>query len=886
MYDEWNAEFKRVGRGPIEAEALAYFRKEFGEIGDEAIQLDTIVFHKKPENRQLVIFNKMAVKVFLSHNWEYMRKLYPCLPSFVNVIGDADLMYTVSYPWTHIDTHEIHGVETVREFVDFAQALIRKTCMDHQENGAKPVSATTLSLSSTGSVPFSTGPMQNMMSTGRLDNQGVVLNAKAKKFRDDDEQSKAMAERKHMKYVTVNLESDRPPIQAYIDAQNELEMLRRHGIEPTDATLWNMFSNILQYGGVTLHGKIHDGEPNPFEFLWAHFGNEVFKGGIEEKDWANNFVNMALARVKKDGTLDSISGIVEDNSYGKYPSTFRIEGDIGSDGKITTKTVVYTVGDKVVPLDFKRVYDHLRSHTRMGVHSLWNHNLGLNLREEFTEAEKTELAKVRGMLINFSDPTSNEDEGLEQAYAVVNALFGEGTDFLSEKDVVVAVFLNTVEVEANPGMKTGVQDFFSTLISTKARLRQTHGEHRAEILLNQLNEMLQIRNESRGDGDGGSCGVGNEESNTCLTTGVQPSTTALKQLQDRAFNTLEEILAGPLFEAIDDYAVLKVDGWREFKQARDSVSPKERENAKAAVAAAYALRHDGIFPDILFAGMQRSVQHGGSSYFPLGITNLWNLFASVGKSMPEDNVKQFFYGNLSAELLRKHAKEIAGTTMADIDSWCNDVALLYDVEIGRWQKKALHRNEADMVLHTLVYCLTGALFALYRYLKSDSPDEHRYRALGSHLFMLVIGISTHVPMTVVHLLLVILIKAVITPLDNVVGFTGWSAIQIASRAATLIVSIAQRFRDKIWGPPPPPEVIDPPLPLPLAVTDIINEASGEEQKEEVTPNNAEKVPVNDNEASGGEQKERKRVNKKNQEVVSLLDSDDGVRTRSRNNRRF
>ncbi len=804
MYEEWNAEFERVGRSSLEAEALAYFRKE---LDDRAIQMDTRVFRKKPDGEQLAIFNKMAVKVFLSHIWEHVRELYPCLPSFVNVIGDADLMYTMSYPWSHVDTAEIHGVETVREFVDFAQGLMRKTCV--RDAKPIPVSAARLGRSATEMVALTTTGTTGSLRDAILPKttRTVVMDPGAQRALERSEQSKKALEKKYG-YLTVNFGSDRPEIQAFVDGQKALEMLRERGFEATDATRWNLLSNILQWQGLTLYGEIRDGEDNPFTYQWAREGYDDLNLSPEDQKMVEDNVNAIMKAIKEDGTLVSIEGWVKDNSYGKYPSTLRIEGDIGDgpEGKFSTRTVIYTIGEKVVVVDFKRIYEHLRVRSGQGIESLWNADLELS--DLFSEEDVREARKILGTQINFSSPNSDPEKVKEQAYALVDALFGAGTDLLGEKDVTVAVFLDAQSERENPGMTSGVEDLFGRLIHTKKRLRQASVKNKCETLLKRLDVMLQVRKEVDGERDSSvdSC-VGDEHDNRCLAVEDSFSAEALRELQDEAFTQLEEMFAAPLFEAIDQYAVEYVDGWRQFKQARDSASLTDRANAAAAVSAAKALRQDGVFPDVIFAGLQRSMQQGVRSNFPLGVSNFGNIIASVGESMPDDKTKEFFYKNLSAELLKSHAREIAGTEMADIISWCNDVAFLYDVKIGRWQKRALHRNEQGMAMHTLVYCLAAAVMSLMvNLLSGDADDVDDKKKRGAHVIMICIGLGTVLPLAIVHTILFVLLMSCASVLAETLRRAGELPGQLYNLPLTVYVAIVHKIEDWRGTTPFPPHL--------------------------------------------------------------------------------
>lgn len=134
------SKFGKVGKGRLERRVIGFFRDE---LQNQNIQLESTVFPKL-DCESMVTFNKLAYKqVFLSHYWDFIQGLYPCLPGFANVIGDADIMFTINYPFYRVQTEELHGAETVQEFLDLTWRLIENQCTRPKQTSA-PVASNDL----------------------------------------------------------------------------------------------------------------------------------------------------------------------------------------------------------------------------------------------------------------------------------------------------------------------------------------------------------------------------------------------------------------------------------------------------------------------------------------------------------------------------------------------------------------------------------------------------------------------------------------------------------------------------------------------------------------------------------------------------------------------
>lgn len=130
--EEFIQKFREIGEGSVRKIILAYFREELGE---SSLVHSSRVF-PEPENRGNILLNRLAVRLCLYKNWPGIQNSYPCLHDFEYVVGDADFLYTIRFPFIDLTTYKIRVVETVQDFVDFTFDFIQSLCIPtiHQSN--------------------------------------------------------------------------------------------------------------------------------------------------------------------------------------------------------------------------------------------------------------------------------------------------------------------------------------------------------------------------------------------------------------------------------------------------------------------------------------------------------------------------------------------------------------------------------------------------------------------------------------------------------------------------------------------------------------------------------------------------------------------------------
>lgn len=117
--------FREIGEESINSLLLTYFR---AHLEDDTLHMASRVF-PRPTNSDVIVANQLAVRKCLSDNWQGIQDAYPCLYNFEYVLGEADFLYTIRYPYAEINTWNVRIVETVDDFVDFIFDFIQNLCM-------------------------------------------------------------------------------------------------------------------------------------------------------------------------------------------------------------------------------------------------------------------------------------------------------------------------------------------------------------------------------------------------------------------------------------------------------------------------------------------------------------------------------------------------------------------------------------------------------------------------------------------------------------------------------------------------------------------------------------------------------------------------------------
>lgn len=818
--DELVSAFEKIGKESILGRTLQYFRDE---LDSHWLKPSSTVF-PKPDRKDLVTFNKLAIKVFLSHNWSFIQELYPCLLNFVGIMGEADVMYTIGYPIYHIETGDACGVETVKDFFDFTWKLIVKTCIPclhsfqepcrvkieklieqlevcqnstnctearetalrsflHGVNGMVPSSSTSLMSPETQKVFYQKINPSN-------DNRAIF------KERTNPWNGKAVKIKENIKNVfegglVVETHAHKPEKMEYIQAQNTLETLVESGIPISDTLAWTLMHDLLKSDGVTILGTITEDAREPLQFQGIIHQNAVAQYTPEEKQGINEVLNNILRDIKKDKSLKGMIGIIRKDQLEKIPIDLSLTGEL-HENKFVTKIVTYVVGDKIGLVETDAIQRILSPDPGQPFHMFVDNKVTINLSDPSSVPRFVgENLDVRSLVEKASElvggkrydfverPT--EKELFEQAEAVRVAIFGKSVKPLSTDQVVAAIFLAANSVNENEKVFGNVVENFGELIIIREKMLKVKEGKELDKLFQRANLLQDIRIE-REERDKGAI--------------ASSSSTAADELHKEVCRNLARAFADPVLTEIDLMAVEEnVAGWQQFKTARDSSDDGERRRAKAAVAKAVAMRLDNSYPTALAAVYARKVQHGNHNDHPLGV---FTLLRSTGDLLVGTDVHEVFYDNFQKVIMGDEEAEVHGMTFTEVLDMAHDVSFVFDVEIPRSQKKyRLYKHQEAAVVDTLIYCVSALLAAFVAHLMGRNlPDSDKRRVeIAAHIVMVGVELTIHVPGLAVHAFFVVVIYLLT---GAVIGF-GKGAQIFAKKLADVILAPVNRIYGNLSG---------------------------------------------------------------------------------------
>ncbi|CAM9211796.1 unnamed protein product, partial [Ectocarpus fasciculatus] len=742
----------------IRVQTLSYFRRE---LNDNKMQLESEVF-RTPDHKKLVSLNKLAVKVFLSQNWSFIKKEFPRLPDFVHVFADADIMYTANYPFHHVKTGDLHGVETVMDFFDFAWRLVEKT-HTRLNKTSEPVVSDDLSAVKLG----------KLLLPGVTVAQEVFRPGEKKMLMDADnpitrvQKMGTDAQKKlRLRYpqLSVEVDKNKPQLPEYHKGLRVINQLDQ-GDVLSDAVVFSILQDILKAHGLTIHAKIYDGTATPFEFMFAFNGDMKMEYTEQEITAINVVMNDVIMNVKKDKNLQSVVGWVTQNTIEKFPVDVALRGEVQSDSSFITESIVYVAGDRIVLKDIDDVRTLVRPDRGKILHTLIDTDVSVLAhgnyegaryavgsdppKDNYSEESLNKAQEHAGKYVNLSKLPSPDEPSLNaQAHDLKNIFYGQEKTLLHNEPIMVIIFLSQQSTTENADLLYKVSEFVAQLAETRTRLGSIHTGENLSTLLKQLDTLHKVSEESLLNVKWGVCAT-NADSGEC----ADPDT--LEKLKHEVYIVLKQELQDPILTLIDEYMSQHVRAYNKWAEARDSRDPQMRLQAELAVASARAMGEDQQYPNVFLAKHGRKVQRGGHVRFPLGFGNivlplLWDvaeLFTSTGK-------KAKFYDNFEKVLLGDRTAEVHGMSIKDLRDNCNDVSFAYAVQMPRniedWM---LYDHEKTSALHVLMFLLVVACTQLLFYMFSTGDEEKtRYVKSGVNFILICIEITALVPMAAVHLL--------------------------------------------------------------------------------------------------------------------------------------
>ncbi|CAB1120552.1 unnamed protein product [Ectocarpus sp. CCAP 1310/34] len=641
-------------KGRITDVTLEYFRLELKR---PVIGLGSTVFPEPNEcdkdvfNAQ-ILFNKLAVKVFLSHNWKSFATISPDIipPDFIEVIADAHVMHTIKYPIYKDQSERVHLVETTQEFIDFTWQLIAKVCLRFETS--VHVSPDDLSSASVRKWLPSTPILQQLVAPGTND---------IEYFLDPDSRTnqELFQVEARCPRMSIKMHTGKPEVREFDDGRRDLAMLATLGKDVSWATTWDIVSSILKANGIFIYAEIYHDSSTPFRLQY------VLKDGVEleytpeDIEKINEFMSVVLEDVRSNKNLDSLVGLVRDATFSTtaviytvkdYTSRVEIDNIEFILGRESGNKVAMVLSPDLLIEKASRGHLHFVGDDSIDVSYLGDAPASVVETHENVQRETEDLAKL-GKVVDFKESPDSviQKNGVHSCHVV----FGNSDNLFHRKNVTIAVFESLATTKGS-GLFSRISDLFADLINHRERLASEKGESELDTLLNQLDTLHDIRREYT---------VCSSEEDTCLATDTIHTTTLLA---NTALAHLHDLATTKLASSIDEVAGDNVDEWKAFEQARDSNDRNHNKMARAAVTCAALIVENGTYPDIFLAYHARKAQHGSSDRFPLGIGSFtWKFFMDVGDSIKRFADRKSYFENFSRVILKDHAEDVHGMKVAD-----------------------------------------------------------------------------------------------------------------------------------------------------------------------------------------------------------------------------
>jgi hypothetical protein len=726
--DELENSFEQRGKQRILERSLNYFRDELRNPG---LQLHSIVFPHKLDRYDIITCNRLVVKVFLAHVWACVMEAYPRTPKFVNVIARADVMYTTQYPFVDVKTQEARGIETVQDFFDFAWNLIIKLhvpCLNtvgercNNREGAAP-------RSSTGLIPFFDERLNAMENLNAPDNP---WGQKVRQF-------ESTLTRKYEGVLSVDKNKHLPQRAEFTTGEDTLKQLRNNNLVVTKATVWGIVQDMLKSEGISIHCTVNEENiKSPLTFAYSLQDGIVDNFDEAEIALITEALNTLVFKIEKDGDLSSMIGMMVADISSRMPLNFAVNGFLKEDGKFISSVIFYMATDKIRFIDGINVQRLLSPNPEQPLHVFIDLAVKFNMPnpgdvpvaigQEISEAQLVEKSQdMIGRFLAITAPT--QEQMTTSAMALVEAIFGEKWDPLSQREMISAVFLSAESSEKNPREFGETADMFASLLYTRDSMLGVKLSDRLELLLKQgdviRDRRLERQSEHATDADG---------------------------LHNEVLKMVSQLLADPVYTEIDRRAAL-IPGWEDFKAARDSADPVERMKAKTAVQDAVLMHQYNLYPTSYFARYVRWAQRTSSCIFPFGY-----FCPSVGDTTIDEEGDHPIFTNFEANIMRAEATQVEDMELGSVMTMVNDVSANVNQKKSRHLKEfGMHIHEQVLVFSTLMYffiiCVGDFLRKLMTHEKTAEDTKHIN--IASHVILLGIGLATHVPLAVVHAVLLV-----------------------------------------------------------------------------------------------------------------------------------
>ncbi|CAN0195139.1 unnamed protein product [Pylaiella littoralis] len=576
----------QIAEESVKSLILEYFKRE---LGDTSLHMQSGVF-PQPVNDRVVLYNQLAVRTCLVKNWQGIQEAYPCLHGIGQVVGDADFLYMMLYPYCDLRTYSFHVVETVHDFVHFILTFIKSLCMSdtcfqadcvnrkRMVDHTSPTDSTQLTQFKAVGQPEAPGLSARQWG-GKLENPVKVDHHRYGWGPDTPmvEQgrnfNKGVVRRSHLRFGVLEYKPELPLVCEGIE---ELKALKSVGDAPTKLWGKTFLVSALNVDPSNLLFLIDENEATgDFELISVQIKGVRYTPSPDEMASFNQDCKMVVDAIVNDEDLAFVVSFLRQNQLLKHPFDWYVQGAIDSDDKWHVNFAIYVIDEeKIVIQEIQAVKDlHMqRLDTRSDRLTLIFDD-GLDFDKSFTgniphfvgeKPTPQSDAEITGRLTEKKVHLGTHAKAVEDSSVLTEAFVGSRLEALENLDQrrAVLLFMGKKKVNNNPEILTHMMRTFTDHADTISELRSVPGEHTVQYYFDIADAHARI---SGGD----TCGVAVRGLTDVLTVQTREAFN-LQALDDECRTKFAGYIASFAPQKMDEQLAKDVAGWEDFVNDRDA----------------------------------------------------------------------------------------------------------------------------------------------------------------------------------------------------------------------------------------------------------------------------------------------------------------------------
>lgn len=584
--------FRAIGEASINNLMLTYLKTESD---DYSLNITSRVF-PAPTNRDVVFLNQLAVRTCLLHNWSGIQDAYPCLKGFEYVVGDADFLYTIRYPYTDLTTYTTHIVETVGDFVDFTFEFIQSLCipclfqfdkscvslrkdmnmaldkcrtekcsetrrllLDFVTNNMRqpdPASSGSAQLgtSFTQMVPASKQPPKlDLASTWGIGNPFFT---QVQPWYNKLPRGK--------KEKSVSMQKYFPEYPLFAEAVNHLILLKEDGKKPTKFTADGLISQAL-HKTEDWTFEIDEDDDGKLALVQAWYKSKTVEPDQTQRESFNKDLNNVRESIRNNGELTLLYQLLKQHAETDVPFDCAVKGGFDANGDWHTNFMIYVVRGQLrgnVIHDIIRKTEGTSNKKTATKDKSVTYDYGQKPTDTWAENVRR-FEYVDGTAIDFGN--NLPAELIKDAATLKTVFFGNGTDFPNEDLFVSALsFLDRDFLLEEKGLlpeTLSLMTDFSELRDQLIDIKNTCGLKQNLARAEKVRKTSQIL-----QSEFGTCDI--EE---CIA--LVPSRT--EKVRQKIMNLVHQDIISSTATVLDDKLLSENIGWETFMSFRDAVKNNE-----------------------------------------------------------------------------------------------------------------------------------------------------------------------------------------------------------------------------------------------------------------------------------------------------------------------